>query len=192
MLQKSSSIALGILFAATALFADAVVVAGWNWTDATGAVHEYGVVNDRGCSWTDAAFTVVDGWHLATVTSASEQRSLISGLRGLHGEYWLGGYQTGTGNNPEDDWAWVTNETWEYRNWAPGEPNDYFGDGSEQHLAVWSLWGESRWLWNDEAYLPNISGYVIERTQSVPEPGAVSLFALGLVALLVVPKKVRE
>lgn len=192
MLRKMLFIVASLLITSFTLFADPVVVAGWNWTDNNGAIHEYGVVSSSGCSWTDAAGEVAGGWHLATLVSAEEQNMLISGLRGLTGEYWLGGYQSGAGNNPEEDWSWITGEAWEYHNWAPGEPNDFIGHGSEQHLAVWSLWGESRWLWNDEAFLPNINGYVIERTQSVPEPGVVTLFAIGLVALLIVPKRYRN
>lgn len=189
MKKKWSTWASIMLVVVAAVIADPVLVREWNWTDDTGKLHEYSVIEDVGCSWYTAGSDVTEGWNLATVTSAKEQQSLIFGLAELTGEYWLGGYQVEKGVAAEDDWAWVTGESWEYKNWAPGEPNDAYGNNTEQHMAVWSKWGTSDWLWNDEAHLPNISGYVVERTQSVPEPEPVVLFAIGLVALMILRKK---
>ena len=70
-------------------------------------------------------------------------------------------------------WTWVNGEgTFPgqdgqpiYSQWSDtGEPNDSFGPGSEQYLGV-GFWGH----WNDESYLSNVSGYVVE-FQSVPDP----------------------
>jgi hypothetical protein len=108
---------------------------------------------------------------------------LVNGLQGIRGEYWLGGSQAAATGNPEDDWTWTTGEAWEYTNWAPGEPNDAHGSGSEQHVAVWSMWGSDNWLWNDEGYLPNITGFIAERSHSVPEPAPVLLLAISLTAV---------
>ena len=181
--KKSSSIITMVLLSAAALFADPILIAGWNWVDAEGVFHEYAAYDFPCRSW-DISNDQIDGtWYPATITSSEEQDALIAGLRGIQGEYWLGGYQTGRGTDPADNWAWVTGETWDYKNWAPGEPNDAYGKASEQHLAVWSAWGTERWLWNDEGYLPNIKGYIAETSHSVPEPTMLSLCFAGFLAI---------
>ncbi len=190
--NKVSSIVTITMLLTFSLFADPLWLADWNWTDASGALHEYGVFDFPNRSWDLSRNQVDDGWYLATITSAGEQAALVAGLRGIEGEYWLGGYQVNRGTDPADNWAWIIDEEWNYRNWAPGEPNDAYGSNSEQHLAAWSLWGTSEWLWNDEGYLPNINGYIAERIQSVPEPATVSLCAIGLLALFSTGRKKRD
>ena len=118
------------------------------------------------------------GYHLATITSREEQRTLQKLLRGLRGEFWIGGYQDGS-----DKWHWVTDERWRYTNWAKGEPNDYYGHDSEQHLAIWK--------WNDEGNKGNISGFIVERGIKphngndvvTPIPGAAWLMGSGMAVL---------
>jgi hypothetical protein len=182
-----------LLFCVASTIAKPVLLAEWQWTDPTGLLHEFNAFGYFHRSWENAAAQVSDNWNLATITSREEQEALICGLQGLRGEFWLGGYQSNRHAGPADDWAWVTGETWNYRNWAPGEPNDYFGCATEQHLAVSSAWGTSQWLWNDEGYLPNIRGFVAERTtESVPEPGQLPLFAVGLIAIASMIRKKKR
>lgn len=171
------------------VFADPVFLTEWNWKDGGGLIHEYAVFFFPDQSWEAANQTNSDEWHLATIASQKEQEALIAGLQGITGEFWLGAYQTGASGNPADDWAWITGEKWEYRNWAPGEPNDAHGKNTEQHLAVWSIWGASNWLWNDEGYLPNMTGYITERTQAVPEPNLLGLMAPVMLMLFGMSKK---
>lgn len=180
----SSTPLLLILFAAR-LFASPVLLSEWEWNDPSGVYHEFQAFSFAGQSWERSTEQLsTTGWHLATISSTAEQQALIAGLEGFSGEYWLGGHQSPRQAGPEDDWTWITGETWDYRNWAPGEPNDAYGQNSEQHIAVWSRWSSSDWLWNDEGYLPNISGYIAERTSaSVPEPGQLPLFAAGLLGI---------
>ena len=179
-----SSAPILLLLLAVKLFADPVLLSHWEWNDPSDVSHEFQVFGFAGKSWEQAAGRLSTGWHLATINSAAEQQALVAGLQGLSGEYWLGGYQSPRQAGPEEDWAWETGESWNYHNWAPGEPNDAYGQSSEQHIAVWSRWSSSDWLWNDEGYLPNISGYIAERTAaSVPEPGPLPLFAAGLVGI---------
>ena len=52
----------------------------------------------------------------------------------------------------------MTGESWDYTNWATGEPNDAYGPGSEQHLLGW----DGGWTWNDEGNLNSVTGYVVE------------------------------
>ena len=149
----------------------------------------YMVVFQSGISWDDAKDWVSDtmgaGYHLATITSREEQRTLQKLLRGLRGEFWLGGYQDGA-----DRWHWVTDERWRFTNWAKGEPNDYYGHDSEQHLAIWSKYGKNAWKWNDEGNNRNISGFIVERGIKphngdvvTPIPGAAWLMGSGMAVL---------
>lgn len=186
-----STIAI-LFFLSVSILADPILVANWNWTDQDGIVHEYEAYQFLFETWDASNDAVADGWHLATITSEEEQNALITGLQEVSGEYWLGAYQANLGEDPENNWMWVTGETWYYKNWAPGEPNDAHGINSEQHLATWSNWGTHNWLWNDEGYLPNMTGFVAESSHSVPEPGSLSLLTIGLFSLLGFTRKRKQ
>ena len=162
--------------------ASPILLNEWSWTDGNGLLHEYQVMFSPRISWEDAHHSLEADWHLATITSEEEQESLISGLNQQRGEFWLGGHQSEIRSTPENSWEWENGEAWNYTNWAPGEPNDFYGSASEQYVAVWSRWG-SDWKWNDEGYLPNISGFVTERFQAVPEPSSLSLLLFNGVIL---------
>lgn len=168
----ASALATGLLLTATT--ANALLFNG----------HDYQVVLLPGNSWNNATShmisTLGSNYHLATVTTQAEQNFIQNTLlSGMSGEYWLGGYQaplstTSAGAN----WTWVTGETWNYTNWNSSEPNDAYGPGSEQHLAMWS---QSGWKWNDEGNLGNMTGYIAENP--IPEPTTLLLFGTGIAAL---------
>jgi len=86
--------------------------------------------------------------HMATLTSQEEADWVWSWLQSLTADgAWLGGYQEPFESTPATaNWRWVTGETWDYTNWAPGEPNDYDGF-AEGYLAIWAL---NFPRWNDE------------------------------------------
>ncbi len=91
--------------------------------------HDYVVVDLDEASWADAGThmltTLGQDWYLATITDQDEQTWIQSTLlENVSGEYWLGGYQDPyySGQNPADDWNWVTGEAWSYTNWFPGHP----------------------------------------------------------------------
>jgi len=61
--------------------------------------------------------------HLVTITSQEEQNYLQFLIgNGNKGQYWIGGYKQ------DDEWAWITDEKWNYSNWANGEPNNEEND----------------------------------------------------------------
>ena len=150
-------------------------------SDSVSLGHHYEVVLEPGISWEAArtkaeqsTFNGVKG-HLATVTSAEEDAHIES-LRqaaapGGFGEVWLGGYQTSGQSSPTTGWLWINgegpiptptataNSGAGYSNWQPGEPNDYWGSGSENYLTT----GFSNIPgWNDEGMPSHGGGYVIE------------------------------
>lgn len=104
--------------------------------------------------------------HLATITS-QEENDVVAGL--LTATSWLGG----SDDEVEGVWRWVTGpeagqQFWQglaggsavngmYENWAPGEPNQFFGPGNPENFA--HLRADA--LWND---LPNGNNlnYIIE------------------------------
>jgi hypothetical protein len=139
------------------------------WVDIdNGVVHLYKIYAAPGIDWDSASSwvsnTLGNEWYLATITSAAEQLFFEASILPFlpdYNEFWLGAFQNPlTTSIADQNWQWVTSESWLYTNWAPGEPNDGFGPGTEQHLAIYSGG------WNDEGYLPNIYGFVAETTMS--------------------------
>jgi len=172
-LKKLSSIpAIPLLFTLS-LSADPILVTQWNRTDSYGVQHEYSACNFQDHSWEASNDQGKKNRYPATGTSSEEQNSLIGGLKGLISEYWWGSSQTRSGTDPSDSWSWVT-----------GGTNDAYGPASKQNLAAWSKWGAEKELWNNEGYLPSIAGFMAKRSDSVPESGKLSLFAVGWLAIL--------
>ena len=125
----------------------------------------YEIVSTPGISWDDAdtaanSATLIgcNDSHLVTITSQEEQNAIIAFFDGELQGKWYGGFQNEGETTPIAGWNWVTGEVWDYTNWALGEPNDYSGPGTEQHLLGW----ENGWTWNDEGNLGNVTGYVVE------------------------------
>jgi hypothetical protein len=95
-------------------------------------------------SWTAALAEAQRlGGNLVTINDAAEQawlRSTFSTTERL----WIGL----TDRTTEGSFAWANGETTTYRNWAPGEPNDYkvkFAGGEDYVLMNWNGSGQ----WND-------------------------------------------
>lgn len=107
--------------------------------------HHYYLVDGNGIDWIEAYDICKEyGGHLATITSAAEQKFIESLLRqGKKNSYWLGGYQDDSGK-----WNWITDENFYYTNWNYGEPNN--ATGSEDCLMIYRE--ISFGLWNDAAY----------------------------------------
>lgn len=184
--------ALGLLLPAPAV-ADPISVSSLALTSASWSVngHQYAVIADAGISWDEASAAAAalpgGSWHLATITNEAEQ-NFVSALSMAGEAFWLGGFQMAGSSGAGDGWSWVTGEALGFTNWAAGEANDYYGAMSEQHL---SMWANSR-EWNDEGNLGNISGFIVESTAPVPEPGTLVLFGMGSAGAAILARRRRQ
>lgn len=80
------------------------------------------------------------GGHLATITSAEEQAFIESYMNAVSFSdvAWIGAFNDGV------KWRWITDEAYEYTNWAPGQPDC---SGSKEFFAYinYQTFGQ----WND-------------------------------------------
>ncbi len=177
--------------------------------------HWYDVVAASGLDWpsadtaaTSASYLGLPG-HLVTISSAGEDafvNALVAG--GGFGEVWAGAYQNpASETDPEAGWTWVNGEGTfpgnnlgpQYAAWSPlagstahpsGQPDDFYGPASEQYMGL-NLWGPTGG-WNDEGYLPLITGYVVEY-QSTPDCGAtLTMLGAAAVALGTASRRLRR
>ena len=110
--------------------------------------HVYQLYNG-GLTWSEAKEACEQRvGHLATITSADEQEFVQDHLDATCNNYWIGGYRD------EDSWKWVTEEGFEFTNWASGEPNNYHNKNENyiQMLGV-KYNGKNIGTWNDNHYL---------------------------------------
>ena len=87
-----------------------------------------------GKTWSEAKTYCENlGGHLVAINTSGEQsiiESMIS--NGTKNSYWLGGYR-----DDNDNWQWVTNESFNYSNWAPSEPNN--SGGEEDKIMIYKV-----------------------------------------------------
>jgi hypothetical protein len=110
------------------------------------AGHQYRLV-ETPMAWHEAAAHCDGiGGHLVTINSQAENDFVW----GQFGDYyhWLGA----TDEECEGEWRWVTEEPFDYSNWAPGEPNNCCppthcgGDEcTAEHYLAWASPSDGRW-----------------------------------------------
>ena len=131
---------------------------------------DYEVINvDGGISWMDAkADAESRGGHLATITSASEKETISDSIGGINELMWIGA----TDEDTEGSWKWVTGETWDYTDWAAGEPNNA---GNEDYAVAG--WGGGSW--KDLPHSSGISKYLMEYSQTDSSTGGLEVTVDG-------------
>lgn len=99
------------------------------------------------------------GGHLATITSAEENKAIASLINDDEREYWLGG----TDVKVEGKWVWETSEPFKYTNWHKDdkyiEPNNY--DKVEHYMTILKdgTWNDAR---HNAHFYDNGFGFILE------------------------------
>ncbi len=109
-------------------------------------------------SWHSAkSFAEAKGGHLVTISNANEESVLADFVSELSGSIWIGLSDEAN----ENQWQWVTGESFSYDNWNEGEPND--ANDGEDYIEFYS-----NGKWNDvPAVYGNIYGFVVEYEPSL-------------------------
>lgn len=81
-------------------------------------------------------------WDLVSLNDAVENGFVQSFLQGSS---WIGLVQSPLAEGPSEGWSWVDGTDLGHVNWAPNEPNDYYGPHSEEHGLIYA-----DGTWNDE------------------------------------------
>ncbi|MDR0372129.1 MAG: bacterial Ig-like domain-containing protein [Nitrososphaerota archaeon] len=123
------------------------------------------VVFDIGMTWHQAkALCEQLGGHLATVTSQEESDFIYHLIQNHDKEHY---YLGGTDEDTRHQWRWITGESWEFTNWAPGEPNNI--GGYESYLMVYRTGDTQAGKWNDTVYNVHVvlgsTGFICEWDQ---------------------------
>jgi hypothetical protein len=99
--------------------------------------------------------------HLLTLTSADEERFLVSSLPlSAQLRWWMGAYQDRTAPDywePAGGWRWVTGEPWVYTDWHSGEPNN---NGTGEDAGEFDTY--LGYQWNDYPTQVTLSAYLVE------------------------------
>lgn len=137
--------------------------------------HDYYLLN--GARWTVAEAEAVSlGGHLATVNDQDENDWMYSTFATLDGgdrNMWIGF----TDQAQEGTWVWSSGEVLSFSHWRDGEPDN---SGNQDYAYIGRPgWEWGGWWWDDSATSEHWG--VVE---VIPEPGTISLLALGGIGLL--------
>jgi hypothetical protein len=171
-MRRSFSMSVGTLVAAVLLLAGLAGASPEPWVHPDGSIHYYDAISaPDGINWT-AAFDSAEGHggYLATTTSQAEN-DFVFGLVDSDAYWykrpdlelagpWLGGTQDFGAPEPDSGWHWVTDESMDFVNWSPGQPDN---DGNENALHFGESAGVRVPTWDDVDRLDNsIRGFVRE------------------------------
>lgn len=167
------------------------------WAVVDGGNGHYYELSRNGVPWPEAeslaaasSYLGLPG-HLATVTSQEENDFIVTNFFdpsevNIGRVFSIGGYQPPNSPEPDENWRWVTGETWDYTNWHPWEPN---GGTSENWLGykgeIQPQWNNPPWEWNDQNDVTSTAGYIVEYSNVIPEPSTLALLVMGALGLLV-------
>ena len=174
MPRRSSSKSVATVFASVALLAGLAGAQPEPWVHPDGSIHYYHAMSTpSGLNWNFAWDSALGyGGYMATITSQAENDFIFSlvdssifwylrpATNRLAGP-WLGGTQDFDSQEPDSGWHWVTDETMDFVNWSPGQPDDQGGNENALHF------GESLLTrvptWDDASSLDDsIRGFVRE------------------------------
>ena len=118
---------------------------------------------DSSVTWSDANnYCKNNNAYLATITSSQENAFIFDQfVNGQGKEPWLGG----TDEFNEGTWEWVTGEAWSFSYWAPGEPNDSWGNEDYLSYSIFKdEWGQYlyRGQWDDQSLA---NSFICERNE---------------------------
>ncbi len=172
-MMRLSSKSLATLIASVALLAGFAGAQPEPWLHPNGSIHYYHAISTpSGLNWNLAWDSALGhGGYLATITSQAENDFVFSlvdsspywyqrpGTGKLAGP-WLGGTQDFGSHEPDSGWHWVTDETMDFVNWSPGQPDN---QGNENALHFGESAGVRVPTWNDASCLDDsIRGFVRE------------------------------
>jgi len=148
------------------------------WPNANSAAQSYSTVHNA---------TLLDDWHLVTITSQAENNFLAVTVMGLPLAWmppfgtdraWMGLFN----ENGANSFDWVTGEATTYTNWFAGEPNNPTG-------TVGTFGRYSNGQWNDEFDTATNGGFgllallVEHEPVGAPEPATILILGAGLTLL---------
>ncbi|MDF2234795.1 choice-of-anchor Q domain-containing protein [Albimonas sp. CAU 1670] len=134
--------------------ADMGALGTWVRREATG--HHYLAAFSLGETWREANARAVafgHGMHLASITSAAENRFVTDLIAGLPVGVHIGALQARDASRPDEGWTWTSGERFSWNNWGAGEPNDGSAAGGTPERGAEirrSTVDESGAVWNDE------------------------------------------
>ena len=158
MTLRFSPRSLATLVAAVALFVGIAGAQPEPWVHPDGSIHYYDAIGTpAGMNWYDAFDSAAAyGGYLATLTSQAENDfvfSLVDSAPYWHKRSdlklagpWLGGTQGFGSPEPDSGWRWVTDESMDFLNWTPGQPDN---DGDENALHFGESVGVRVPTWDD-------------------------------------------
>jgi hypothetical protein len=136
-------------------------------------------------NWSEAqAQAEFHGGDLVTINDADENAWLLSTFGPI--TMWIGLHQPPGTGEPAEGWQWVSGDAVTYTNWHPTQPDNYYGDDYARMNSDVMGWHDG--VWDDvpvEGH-PGPSPGIIE---VIPEPAALGLLALGVVAMLGRPRR---
>jgi len=142
------------------------------------------------------------GGYLATLTSQAELDFVYDNLAYDH-TYWTlnhGGNKIGpwlgaTDEETEDNWKWVTGETWDFTNWEVHQPDNFANEEHYLHFFNAGVAAPDK-TWNDVTVdYHGVISYIIETpgtVNAVPVPAAAFLFAPALLGFMGLRRKAKQ